>query len=196
MKSTSFIIQGLLWSALFFSCKSEDKSTATADSAFAARPAAASVADANSLAIISPNSFRGISPGDEIAPHEAELEKGELVRGGSSFTVYNLADESDNHLGYLRPAPNDEGRVGEVIITSSIPETTEGIRVGMTLGDLRDRYRDLQIHGSATDGQIRASKDQLSFRLNAQNKSYQLDPETIPLDTKIIEISINRPAVE
>ncbi len=196
MKSTTFVIQGLLLAALFFSCKSENKSTETADSAFAARPAAASVADASSLAVISPNSFRGISPGDEIATHEAELAKGELVRGGSAFTVYNLTDETDHHLGYLRPDSSDERRVGEVIITSSIPATTEGIRVGMTLGDLQDRYRNLQIHGSETDGQIRASKDQLSFRLNAQNKSYQLDPETIPLNTKIIEISINRPGVE
>ena len=193
MKSSPFIIKGFLFLSLLSSCTSENKETATEDSSFAARPAAASVADANSMVIISPNSFRGISPGDDIATHEANLEKSELVRSGGSSTVYNLTGETGEHLGYLQPDQNDPQKVGEIFITSSIPETTEGVRVGMTLGDLFDRYRNLEIHGSEADGQIRAYKDQLTFRLNAQDKSYEIDPKRIPLDTKIIEIALNRP---
>ena len=192
MKSTTFSTSSLMLAALLFSCTSENKTTQTADSVFAARPAAASTADANSLVIISPGSFRGISPGDKIAAHEAEVEKAEMVRGGGSYTVYNLTDETGQHLGYLRPDSSNEQRIGEVIITSPIPETAEGIRVGMTLGDLFNRYRNLEFHGSENDGQVRASKGQLSFRLDAQNKNYQLDPKSIPLDAKIIEISVNR----
>lgn len=196
MKLTSFFFQGLLLAVLFSSCTPENKSTTTADSILGTRTTDASVADASSMVLISPGSFRGISPGDEIATHEAGLEKGELVKGGGAFTVYNLTDEEGNHLGYLRPDSSDEQRVGEVIITSSIPATTEGMKVGMTLGDLFDRYRNLEIHGSESDGQVRASKNQLTFRLDTQNKSYQLDPEAIPLNTRIIEITINHPAAK
>lgn len=184
------IVKSVLLATLLSACAEENTTATTSDSVFAARPAAASVADANSLVLISPNSFHGISPGDEIATHEAMLEKGELVKGGGAFTVYNFTDDQGNHLGYLRPDSSDERRVGQVVITSSVPVTTEGARVGMTIGDLRNRYRNLEFHGSESDGQIRASKNQLSFRLDAQNKNYEVDPRSIPLNTKIIDITI------
>ncbi len=194
MKSTPLIIKGLLLTALFFSCKSENKSTARADSAFAARPATASVSDANSLDIIFPDSFRGIAPGDKLATHEAELVKSQLVNGEGDFTVYLIMDGPESKIGYLMPDPNDETKVGDITITSSIPTTTEGMKVGMTLGDLFNRYRNLEIHGSEIEGRTTATKGPLSFQLDANNYEYEIDPEKIPLNTKITEISINRSA--
>lgn len=194
MKLTPSITKGLLLAALSFSCTSENKTTAKADSVLAARTTAASVADANSLDIIFPDSFRGIAPGDKLATHEAELLKSQLVNGEGDFTVYLIMDGPESKIGYLMPDPNDETKVGDITITSSIPTTTEGMKVGMTLGDLFNRYRNLEIHGSEIEGRTTATKGQLSFRIDANNYEYEIDPEEIPLNTKITEISINRSA--
>lgn len=195
MKSTRIIFNYLLLIIFITGCKSGDKSAETEDSIFAQRSAAASMADANSLDIVFPDSFRGISPGDKMATHEGELAKSQLVNGEGDFTIYLILDQQGGKIGYLMPDPNDETKVGDITITSSIPETTEGMRVGMTLGDLFDRYQNLKIHGSEIEGRTTASKDQLSFRLDANNPTYEIDPMKIPLDTKIIEISVNRPPV-
>jgi len=193
MKSTTtFSVGSLLLVATLVSCAPENKTATTADSVFAARPAAASVADANSLDIIFLGSFRGIAPGDKMAVHEANLVKSELVTGEGDFTVYLIMDEPEGKIGYLMPDPDDETKVGDITITSSIPTTTEGMKVGMTLGDLFNRYRNLEIHGSEIGGRTTAYKGQLSFRIDANNYEYEIDPEKIPLNAKITEISINR----
>jgi len=193
MKPTiTFSIGSLLLAVTLLSCAPENKTATRADSVFAARPAAASAADANSLDIIFSDSFRGISPGDKMATHETSLVISQLVTGDGDFTVYLIMDGPESKIGYLMPDPNDETKVGDITITSPIPTTTEGMKVGMTLGDLFNRYRNLEIHGSEIEGRTTAYKDQLSFRIDASNYSYEIDPEKIPLNAKITEISINR----
>lgn len=177
-------------------CQPRGKSDAREDSIFAQRTTTASVADANSLDIISSDSYQGISPGDKLAAHEDELVKSQLVNGEGNFTVYLILNEQGGKIGYLMPDPNDATMVGDITITSSTPVTTDGMRVGMTLGDLFNRYRNLEIHGSEIESRTTASKDQLSFRLDAEKHTYQVDPREIPLNTKITEISINRPSVK
>ncbi|GHB77343.1 hypothetical protein [Persicitalea jodogahamensis] len=184
---TTFLLIGLA-----AGCGSADKDQGTNDSIFSRSTTEASIADANSLDIISPSSFQGISPGDKIATHESRLSKGEMVNGEGDFKVYFLMGEQGNKMGYLLPDPVDETRVGDIVITSSMPETTEGMKVGMTLGDLFDRYRNLEIHGSEIEGRTSAIKGRLSFRLDINTYSYEVDSEKIPLDTKITEITINR----
>lgn len=143
---------------------------------------------------ISDNSFRGITVGDNISSYAksdyVQLET--LKTGEGDFTVYAIKDFNNNPAGYFMSDPNDESRVGDIIVQTRMAQTAEGIHVDSTLGDLRMRFPDIEVHGSEIEGRTYAHHNTLSYRLEVVSFSYEVDAAKIPADTKVTEIIINR----
>ncbi len=151
-----------------------------------------SVAPTRTQLTIDNNAFRGITVGDKIADHLAYIQKENLRTGEGTFEVYQIKDFNNNPAGYLMPDPKDESLVGDITVETQMATTTQGLKVGGTFQDLLTAIPTIVVHGSEVEGRTYATYDNLSYRLDAANFSYEVDKSKIPMSTKIIQIVINR----
>lgn len=138
------------------------------------------------------NAFRGITVGDKIADHTAYIQKENLKTGEGTFEVYEIKDFNNNPAGYLMLDPKDESLVGNITVETQMAATAQGIKVGGTFQDLLTAIPDIVVHGSEIEGRTYANYNNLSYRLNVANFSYEVDKSKIPMSTKIMQIVINR----
>lgn len=144
----------------------------------------------NNKLLITSKSFMGIKPGDNITDHEAYLKKDLLQTGEGDFEIYQILDQKSTPVGYLHPDPNDEQLVGMIVVTSPEARTEDGLSIGMTLGDLREKISGYEIHGSEIEGYTAAYHGPFSYQLDSYNWEYDLDASKIADDVKIIEITL------
>lgn len=142
--------------------------------------------------LITGRSFEGISPGDAIADYADVLSEEKLKTGEGTFDTYVITDKANGNLGYILPDPNDKKLVGNIVVTNPMAKTKDGFHVGSTWGDLLAKHPRIQVHGSEIEGRTYAKFGKLSFRLQSSNFTYEVNKETIPKHTKVIEILINR----
>ena len=142
--------------------------------------------------LISQKSFQGISPGDLISSHLNALEKGNLRNGEGTFEVFYIKNKKFGKVGYLLNDPNNESLVGNIIIEFKGARTERGIHVGSSFEKLLKKYPELNVHGSEIEGRTYARSDNLSFRLNSNNFTYEVEKDKISKEVKIMEIIINR----
>ncbi len=142
--------------------------------------------------LISENSFRGIKTGDKISDHTEYAVKGTLKNGGGAFEVYYIKDFNNNDAGYLSPDPKNELLVGNITVLSKMAETAEGIKIGSTFGDLQKTFPKLEVHGSEIEGHTTARANNLSYRLDVANNTYEVDLKKVPATAKVTQIMINR----
>ncbi|WP_020538619.1 DUF5991 domain-containing protein [Lewinella cohaerens] len=140
--------------------------------------------------LITSKSFVGIQPGDKITDHQTSLQKDMLETGEGDFEIYQILDQQGTAIGYLHPDPNDEQLVGMIVVTSPEAKTEDGLSVGMTLGDLREKLTGYEIHGSEIEGYTAAYHGPFSYQLDSYNWEYDLDASKIADDVKIIEITL------
>ena len=150
------------------------------------------VAPSRTQLSISPISFRGIKVGDWIADHSEYIQKEQLRTGEGDFTVYRIKDFNNNPAGYLMPDPNNEELVGDITVETQMAKTAKGINVGSTFSDLKAAFPGIKAHGSEIEGRTYAKANNISYRLDVANFSYDIDDSKIPADTKITQIIINR----
>ena len=142
--------------------------------------------------LIAEKSFQGISPGDLISSHLNILEKGKLKTGEGTFDVFYVNNKNLEKLGYILKDPKNESLVGNIIIESKKARTEKGIHIGSSFEDLVKKYPDVKVHGSEIEGRTYGREGNLSFRLDTNNFTYEVDKNKIPKDAKVIEIIINR----
>lgn len=142
--------------------------------------------------LIGPKSFRGIQVGDAIAKHKEYVQKTKLRTGEGTFDVYEIKDFDNNPAGYLLPDPKNSLLVGDITVKSPKARTIKGLKIGDTFQDLQNAFPDLTVHGSEIEGRTHATANNLSYRLDVANFSYEVDKAKIPAATKIVEIVINR----
>lgn len=142
--------------------------------------------------LISSSSFSGIKPGDRIADHSDRLKKDILRNGEGDFDIYNILDENGKTLGYAMPGYKDEELLGDITITTPTAQTEGGISVGMTYGELRKKIPGIAVNGSEIEGYTYASHGNLYYRLDSYNPTYELDPNSIKEEVKIIEIILSK----
>ncbi len=142
--------------------------------------------------LISPFAFRGIQVGDLIANHKAYIQKTKLKTGEGTFDVYEIKDFENNPAGYLVPDPKNKLLVGDITVKTPKAETAKGIKVGGTFQDLLKAFPNIEVHGSEIEGQTHANANNISYRLDMPNFTYDVDKAKIPPTTKITEIMINR----
>jgi hypothetical protein len=144
----------------------------------------------NTKLLITSKSFVGIQPGDKIMDHQTSIKKDMLQTGEGDFEIYQILDQQGVAVGYLHPDPNDEQLVGMIVVTSPEAKTEDGLSVGMTLGDLREKLTGYEIHGSEIEGYTAAYHGPFSYQLDSRNWEYDLDASTIADEVKIIEITL------
>ncbi len=144
------------------------------------------------MLVISAMSYRGITPGSEIATHKAYTEKSIIKTGEGTFEVYKIKDYKDGFVGYFLPNPQDETRVGDIVVDVAAAKTLQGIRVGDSFQKLRETVPGLAVHGSEIESRTYAQKERHAYRLDVANSSYEVDINSIPPATKITEIRITR----
>ncbi|WP_020568989.1 hypothetical protein [Neolewinella persica] len=142
--------------------------------------------------LISNGYFLGLTPGGSLAEFVDGLRSGVLQTGDGDFDVHYIDSAEGDELGYVMADPRDGGTIGNIYITSPKVVTEEGIRVGISYSELVEKLGALEVHGSEIEGQTYAISDGISYRLDAGNWSYEIDPSTIEPDTKIIEIVVER----
>lgn len=142
--------------------------------------------------LIGPRSFRGIQVGDLIAQHKDYTQKTKLRTAEGTFEVYEIKDFDNNPAGYLFPDPKNNLLVGDIVVKSPKAHTIKGIKPGDTFQDLLKIFPDIAVHGSETEGRTHATANNLSYRLDVANFSYEIDRAKIPGNTKILEIKISR----
>jgi len=142
--------------------------------------------------LIAPNAFRGITVGDKIAMHADYIQKEQLKTGEGTFEVYQIKDFNNNPAGYLMADPNDGSLVGDITVETPMAATAKDISVGSTLADLQATIPNIEVHGSEIEGRTYADANNISYRLDSPNFSYDVDVSKIPASTKILQIIVNR----
>lgn len=142
--------------------------------------------------IIFQNSFLNISPGSQIAEHEARIEKGILQTGEGDFEVYNIHNAQKEVIAYFFADHADPELVGTIYVTSPLAQTEDGISMGDPFSDLVAKYSELEVHGSEIESRTVADVGNLSFRIDDSHATYKLEISAVSKDAKIIEIAINR----
>lgn len=147
----------------------------------------------NVVPTINNDNFAGITLGDKIADHAANLKKDVLKDGEGSFDIYRIQSDVYGSIAYLFPSPNDETIVGQIVINSPAAKTADGIHVGSTFENMMAIDADVQVHGSEIEGRTYANyanETGIAYRLNTQNYVYDIAKEKIAPRTKITEIVI------
>lgn len=142
--------------------------------------------------LIGPNSFRGIHVGDLISKHLEYVQKTKMRTSEGVSEAYEIKDFDNNPAGYFLPDPKDKLLVGDITVNSLKARTAQGIKVGSTFQDLLKIYPAIEVHGAEIEGRTNATADNLSYRLDVANFSYEVDRAKIPATAKIMEITINR----
>lgn len=144
------------------------------------------------------NAYRNIKPGDHITTHQAYIQKDQLKTGEGTFEVYRIKGmgQDDTAIGYFHPDPNDETLVGDIIIDIPQAQTMEGIHIGSIFENLKSTFPSIAVHGSEIEGRTYAQYNNLSYRLDMPNFTYEVDMDKIPTDTEITEIVINRKGIK
>ena len=142
--------------------------------------------------LVSNGNFLGLTPGGSMVEFVDGLRSGVLQTGEGDFDVHYIDSAEGDELGYVMADPRDENTIGNIYITSTKVVTEKGIRVGMSFSELQEKMGELEVHGSEIEGRTYANSGGLSFRLDAENWSYEIDPSTIKPETEIIEIVVKR----
>lgn len=144
--------------------------------------------------IISNNSLYGIKSGMTFAEISNKVKSGTLRNGEGEFSVYYISDGANEPLGYILPDPNDESRVGDIVITSPKVRSKNGFGVGSTFVTLQTVFPKLKVHGSEVESRTYAkpTENGIQYRLDAAFNTYEVDKSKIDPATKVTEIYIPR----
>lgn len=144
--------------------------------------------------LILAHSYQGITPGSNITEQEARIQKDQLKTGEGSFDIYQILDNDKTAVGYFFPDPNQATQVGNIVIDIPTAKTLRDIKVGDTFQELKKKLPNLSVNGSENEGRTYVHHNNLSYRLDVPNFTYEVDIASIPADTKVTEIVINRGA--
>jgi hypothetical protein len=153
-----------------------------------------SIGSTDTQMLISSTAFRGIQVGDAISKHNTTdyVKKTKMKTGEGTFEVYQIRDFENNPAGYFMADPNNKLLVGDITVETPKASTEKGIKLGSTFKDLLAAYPKIEVHGSEIEGRTYASVNNISYRLDENIFTYEVDQKKIKSTTKITEITINR----
>jgi hypothetical protein len=143
---------------------------------------------------ITASGFRGIYVGDAIEKLGDFVKKTTMKTGEGSFDIYQIKDFENKPAGYFMPDPQNKLVVGDITVETPKAQTEKRIKLGDTFKDLLKAFPDIEVHGSEIESRTYATDNfnNLSYRLNVANATYNVDKAKIPATAKITEIVINR----
>ena len=129
-----------------------------------------------------------MKPGNELSRFASILAPGRRSNGEGTFDVHYIRGRRQDTLGYVF---SDDGQTIErIIIDSPDAVTQDGIRVGNTFGELRERMGKLEIYGSEVESRVYAKLDPFLYRLAANAAAGTVDEGSLDTATPIVEIII------
>jgi hypothetical protein len=138
--------------------------------------------------------FRGVEVGDVVEKLGNLVKKSTMKTGEGSFDIYRVKDFENNPSGYFMLDPQNKLLVGDITVENPKAQTEKGIKVGSTFRDLLKVFPNIEVHGSESESRTYATADNLSYRLDVANATYDVDKAKIPTTAKITEIVIKRVA--
>ena len=182
----------LLLLSLLFLTRCADNPPTTPETRPVENPNAGNTAiydvDADDPYEIGDGSFMDMRPGDPLAPFRDFLRPGSLETGEGSFEVHFIAGRRKDTLGY--GFSDDGNTIESITITSPDAVTQQGIRVGNSLSELRERLGQLELYGTEVESRVYASKPPFRYRLNANAPAGPVDTSAIQSTTEVREIII------
>lgn len=136
---------------------------------------------------IEDNSYYGIEIGKDLTGLTNQLHPGKLKTGEGAFEVNYILFESDT-LGYV----NGQERVKSIHIWDRRGATKEGVRVGASLGEVKEFLENITIQTSEMESRVYLKNGKHLYRLNYYSGIENLAISTIPDSTQITEIIITR----
>ncbi|WP_116124645.1 hypothetical protein [Lewinella sp. IMCC34183] len=135
------------------------------------------------------NRFLDLRPGEPLSESQYLIDAGLVDTEEGQADRYHIRGDRNDTLGYLLQPPGDQ-QIGNIYITSPDVVTTNGLRVGVTLADLRERLGRLEFSRVPYGTAIVAARDGMGFVL----EFYQPDlgaplpevPDSIPVQALII----------
>lgn len=181
-----------LLALVLFSCKNKDEKHNTNQEKTLDHPNNIVDLDTgrNKPLIITENSFMEFMIGDTINSNSKNLKKEIQQNGEGSFPGYALLDSKGEEIGFIFPKNNNDNIIGIIQISSSEYQTKAGISVGSTYEDLKNKYPNLETHGSEIESRTSSIVGGLSFQLDVYFNTYQIDESKIKPSTRIIKINI------
>lgn len=134
--------------------------------------------------------FLGMKVGESIKYYEDVLRDGIIRSGEGEFEVHYIDAAEGYELGYIIPESEDRGEIGQIIITSENVLTEQGIKVGMTFAELRNKLGQFKVYGSPIEARTYAEKDDYIYRLDVNSPPGELSADAIPATTKVLYISL------
>lgn len=142
----------------------------------------------NDLMLIKNKSFYTMSPGDSLSTYKNVLKKERIKTGEGDLEVYNFYDEGNNKLATIHLDPSKKELIGAIHVLYNKAKTKDGIAVGMTFGDLLNKYPNIEVHGSEIEGRTYAKhENNISYLLDTN----KLERSKIKRTAKIKAILIN-----
>jgi hypothetical protein len=139
--------------------------------------------------IIYPTGLMGLKIGGPIDKKSVSIVADLLETGEGSFLVYRILGDNSEEVGFIYPDPNDENKIGDIEVTNPKFKTEKGVGIGATIEELKELYQNVEIHGSEIEGRTSATAGGLSFLLNVNFWTYEIEESEIEPTTKIIGIS-------
>lgn len=174
------------------SCQQDSSSQGSAAPSLTTVPSTDMATDARGKPVVLDGSFLGMYPGMAItaAPQEY-LAKGKLTSGGSNASVYNISAPSGVPYGYFYLHPGSPSSIGKICILNRSIETSEGIRVGMSLDEIKPLLPEgYQVHGTPSDDRLLLSYGKIQLWLDYDSSDPDIDISTIPGFTRVKQIWI------
>ncbi len=135
--------------------------------------------------------FFGLSAGHPLADHPDRLEAGILRNGEGDYDVHYIRDEDGERLGYVLPSVADSTLIGDIVITSDVPVTASGLRVGDGFGKLLIAYPELTVQVSEIESRAYAYAGPYAFLLSGvAGPAGEVNPASVNGQATIREITI------
>lgn len=140
--------------------------------------------------IINENSFLGFKIGDKIISESKNLKKNKQENGEGSFWGYEIFNDKGEKVGFIFPKHNDKRVINIIEINSPEYKTKSGIGVGSTYQDLKNKYPNIETHGSEVESRTTSNVEGMYFELDARFNTYEIDESKIKSTTKITKITL------
>lgn len=187
MKFSHFFLLTILSIVLFSNCESEPKKEVAKEDV---KTEPKEPIPNNETYPIENKSFQGISIGDKFSEKLTVLSKEIMETGEGDFVTYEIKNKQGEMLAYVMPDPRDPLVVGDITIVSPNAVTKDGVKVGMTLGELKKRLGNITVHGSEIESRTSVAKDNMRYRLDAAFGTYEVDQSQVSDTIKVLEITI------
>lgn len=142
--------------------------------------------------IIYEDSFHGITIGEEITTYSQHVKKEIVEADGASFDIYRIKGADGEIIGFFYPDVDNANLVGDITVETPLAATKNKIKIGTTIGYLRENMPLVQVRGSEVDGKTYATFKNFAYLLDIKRYETVVTMNRVPKDAKVTQIVIKK----